>query len=273
MRLRDLIPTRAFFALYARSARAFGLLDDDPELVALARVLFFAGRLETIEPASDPGSLALAEALPEGPAREQLLRQLALARLPREQLRVSLEHDLGWTITFGPGGSIEHALVEPGAEPLVVGSDDAHASWPMLRLDELRRLAAAGRDVDGAEPLRRYVPLLLAPAVGVSDDERPALHVLLRGTGVDASLVDGLIAALEPSPPVTWRYEPRFGWINDADGSLRNPEGDCYGKAWRELYAQTKKAAHRREAEAIAARAWKAEREFAAIERFFARLG
>lgn len=273
MRFGDVIPTRAFFALYTRAPTAFGLADDDADVTALARALFFAGMLESIEPASDPESLALAASLSEGIARDHLLRQLALARLPRQQLRLSFDHGLAWTITFGPGGSIEHAIVEPGAAPLVVGCDDAHASWPMLRLEELRTMVATCRDATDADVTRPFVPLLLAPAVGLADEERPALHALLRDAAVAPFLVEGLITALARDPRVSWRRDPRFGWINDADGSLRNPEGDCYGKAWRELYAQTKKAAHRRESEAIAAKAWKADVEFAAIDRFFSRLG
>jgi hypothetical protein len=215
----------------------------------LMRELFLVGALETIEPANDPESLALADRYGGSVPRDHLLRQLALQKLPRRCVELRFPESWAWRIEFGPQGSIAHSLMHPSFEEgLLVGADDPHASLPILRVREVHSMARAvlAADVD-----LRCVPLLLHPVTGVGDDERTFARECLRADWeasklLDAPALDRLVARLDGRPETRWCWDDRFGWINNRASSYRNPEG---------------------------AEGWQAEKEFARLRSFFEVIG
>ena len=249
----EVLARRDFWRLYCRSDEP---LDDE----TLPRELFFAGMLDTIEPAADEESLAIVASLPEGIARTMVLKQLALAKLPRKTIRIEVARDHVWTISFGPQGSIAHAL-----DGLELGVGDAHPSLPILRLAEVRAIARAwtGGDVPGS-----YVPLLLYPVAGLSIDELATARDDIHATRVEVAS-DLIIDSIETMPRAEWRKDSVLGWVTDGEDSLRNPRGVHYGSAWRELAETSGDPRHREQADALAASGWKADREFARIAAFF----
>lgn len=249
----EVLARRDFWRLYCRSDEP---LDDE----TLPRELFFAGMLDSIEPASDEQSLTIAASMAEGIARTMLLKQLALARLPRKTIRIELAGAHVWTISFGPQGSIAHAL-----DDLELGVDDAHASLPILRLAEVRAIARAW--TSGDVPAS-WVPLLLYPVAGLSTDELATARDDVRSTRMELA-IDLVIDAIEAMPRAEWRKDPVFGWVTDGEDSFRNPRGAQYGSAWRELAEASGDPRHREQADALAASGWRAEREFARIAALF----
>jgi hypothetical protein len=209
-----------------------------PHFDYLAEELFFAGALETIEPANDPESLALADRCGDAVPRALLLRQLALSKLPRRCIDIRFPDSHTWKIEFGPQGSVAHYLMHPSfEESLLVGADDAHPSLPALRVHEAHSMARAAL---GADVELRYVSLLLHSVTGVSDDDRTVAQEHLRADWaaiglLDASSLDRLIATLDRPWGTIWRRDERFGWINDCESSCRNPEGEHAGMSSREL--------------------------------------
>ena len=246
----DVIASVDFWTLYCKSGEPI----DDTEL---RRELFFIGMLDTIAPATDAESEALASAVPEGPSRVRLLKHLALGKLPRKRIELEFPGPRRWSIEFCPQAAIAHYL-----DNLLVGSDDAHASLPILRLDEVRAMVASCVRADVPS---RFLSALLLPVAGLAEDELDQACAMTD--------IPQVHARVREQDAVRWSRDERFGWINDAEDSIRNPSGAHHGSAWRRLAEKTRNPAHAAQADAIEAEAWKPEVEYARVASFFDAIG
>jgi hypothetical protein len=157
--------------------------------------------------------------------RGQILRQVAIRRRapPNVVLRLPFPEDYVWQLEFDLQGGIHHSLAHPGfTEPLSLGSDDAHASLPILRWGEYERVRVH---------LRPEQRLLLAVTCWLAEGEdRDQVAAMLRGDLLEAAVVkpgvvDEIVERLLlVASELRWRHDPELGWVNDGEHSLRNPD-------------------------------------------------
>jgi hypothetical protein len=268
-----ILAEREFWPLHFGAFEPFGVDQGSPRVRELAEALFFVETVKRIRPARDRASLDLVRDLGEGFSRTMILRQLAVAKLPRRHIRLLYPGGYAWRIEYGPQGSVAHYLESPAlTDPLQIGCFSGHPSLPALRLAEWE--AMLGAHIDADVPAH-FVPLLLFAGVGAVDRalatkllRKRALEALkILGIPDSAPLVDHVL------PAARWRYTIKYGWITGFPSSYRNPSGDHAGASWRRLARKTKDPEHQRVADEMRAEAWKPHQEFRALREFFDTLG
>lgn len=260
---------REFWPLHFGTFAPFEVNPESARVRELAEALFFVETAERIRPARDRASLDVVRDLGPGLQRTMILRQLAVAKLPRKRIRLVFPGGNAWRIEYGPQGSVAHYLESAALGTVVeVGSSGGHPSLPVLRLAEWEAMSDALVDADVP---RHLVPLLLFGGVG-DVNRRQAKELLVKRAGAALTSfggldVDRLVA--EVFSVARWRYLAKYGWITSSSSSLRNPSGDHSGASWLRLARKTKNPEHWSMAEKINAGAWKANHEFRALGEFF----
>src|SRR5262245_21488345 len=139
---------REFWPLHFGSFEPFGVDREASRVRALAEAMFFVDTVKRIRPARDRDSLDVVRDLGRGLERTMILRQLAVAKLPRKRIRLVYPGGHAWRIEYGPQGSVAHYLEATRAAPLLVGSFDGHPSLPVLRLAEWEAMIDSLVDAD-----------------------------------------------------------------------------------------------------------------------------
>lgn len=113
---------------------------------------------------------------------------------------------------------------------LLIGSKEGHFSLPAFRWTEITQMATV---VQNADPLLHHavVPLLFSSVWLTQVDDRAEMHRRLcldwGALGVvKPGRMDEMVSRImemDRNPDVQWRYDTKFGWINDSQWSLRNP--------------------------------------------------
>ena len=258
-KLRRWVHEPAFWAHHFGSCfETFGLAWESPSVERLAEQLFFAETARTIRPAADKESKRIASHVPDV-LRLQVLRRLAVAKLPRHRIELRFSGKRAWRIEYGPGGSVAHWLLLPERrELLLLAEFSGHPTLPGIRHPEWIALIDAVVDSDAPA---EAVPLLLLPAVGPSSPAQTVRALarnsapLLRELGVTAA------ALVKTLPRSRWKLVEPWGWITDHEGSLRNPDGAHSGGTWRRLGRE-------REAAELRAGGWQAGDQYLAVRRF-----
>lgn len=269
----SILGEREFWPLHFGTFAPFGVGVDSPRVRELSEALFFVETVKRIRPARDRASLDVVRDLAPGLQRTMILRQLAVAKLPRKRIRLVYPGGNAWCIEYGPQGSVAHHLESATLGTAVeIGSFSGHPSLPVLRLAEWEAMNDALVDADVP---RSFVPLLLFAGVG-DVDRRLAKELLGKRAGATLTslgILDPEPLVAEVLPAARWRHVAKYGWITSFPSSYRNPSGDHTGASWRKLARKTNNPEHRRIAEEIKAEAWKANREFRALREFFDTLG
>lgn len=163
----------------------------------------------------------------EQPYREVIERVAARRRLPpNETFDLDFADGYRWRIEFDPAPSIDHSLHHPNfAEPLPLGTRDAHFTLPILRWEEVHALGAG---------LGARERLLLTPtAFATEADEREAIARWLcewwrAADVISPDVTDELATRLLSPANVRWNVDADGQWRNDSEHSHRNPANETW---------------------------------------------